>query len=91
MSYFGRKSREARELTDQAAWVGIEGGFAARRCTVLDMSTGGVRLRVDDPEFVQPNFRLKKSPSDGGRSCRIAWRNGKEIGVEFLPNLSPWP
>lgn len=91
MSYFGRMHRPTRRPANDQALIGVEGGFATRRCTVLDISDGGARLRVDDPEFVQPTFRLKKSPVDGGRSCKIAWRIGKEMGVEFLPNLSPWP
>ena len=91
MSYFGRMNRPTRQAANDQALIGVEGGFATRPCTVLDISDGGARLRLDDPAFVQPTFRLKKSPADGGRSCKIAWRSGKEMGVAFLPDLTPWP
>jgi hypothetical protein len=84
--------RPQRKAANEEAWIGVEGGFATRRCTVLDTSEGGVKLRVDDPQFVQPTFLLKKSAADRGRSCKVAWRDGNEVGVEFLPNLAPrWP
>ena len=38
MSLFGRKSRPARRHTNQPAWMTVDGGFAARQCTVIDIS-----------------------------------------------------
>jgi hypothetical protein len=92
MSYFGRKHRPERKAANEQAWISVEGGFATRQCTLLDVSEGGARLRMDDPEFVRQPFRLKKSLSDPGRSCAIAWRDGNEMGIEFLPSAAPrWP
>jgi hypothetical protein len=59
MSLFGRKTRPARRRTNQPAWITVDGGFAARQCTVIDISEGGARLRVEDPQFVKPQFQLK--------------------------------
>jgi hypothetical protein len=28
-----------------------------RQCTVIDISEGGARLRVEDPQFVKPQFQ----------------------------------
>ena len=59
MSLFGRKTRPARRRTNQPAWIAVDGGFATRPCTVIDISEGGARLRVEDPQFVKPQFQLK--------------------------------
>jgi len=48
-----------------------DGGFATRQCTVIDISEGGARLRVEDPQFVKPQFQLKldrTSPAGPARS-----------------------
>ena len=59
MTLFGRKTRPTRRRTNQPAWITIDGGFATRPCTVIDISEGGARLRVEDPQFVKPQFQLK--------------------------------
>ena len=84
MSLFGRKTRPARRRTNQPAWITVDGGFAARQCTVIDISEGGARLRVEDPQFVKREFQLKLERSSPGRACKIAWKNGDVIGIKFV-------
>ena len=84
MALFGRKSRPPRRQTNQEAWMTIDGTFAARRCSVLDISEGGAKIKVDDPAFVRPVFQLKFSRADHGRRCKISWRKGLVLGVEFF-------
>jgi hypothetical protein len=84
MALFRRKSRPPRRKTDQEAWMTIAGTFAARRCSVLDISEGGAKIKIDDPAFVRPVFQLKFSRADQGRRCKISWRKGLVIGVEFF-------
>jgi hypothetical protein len=84
MSLFGRKTRPARRRTNQPAWITVDGGFAARPCTVIDISEGGARLRVEDPQFVKPLFQLKFERSAPGRACKVAWKKGEVIGIEFV-------
>lgn len=82
---FARKTREARRATKQDAWINVAGSFATRRCTLLDISKRGAKLRVDDPSFLPGQFSLKMSPADRtGRMCRVVWRKGLLCGVEFL-------
>jgi hypothetical protein len=83
MAIFGRKSRPARRKTAREAWMAIDGDFAARRCSVLDISEGGAKIKIEDPTFVRPVFQLKFSRADYGRLCKVAWRKGLVIGVEF--------
>jgi hypothetical protein len=36
--------------------------------TVIDISEGGARLRVEDPQFVKPQFQLKFDRTSPARS-----------------------
>jgi hypothetical protein len=83
MALFGRKSRPPRRKVNQEAWIAIDGTFATRRCTVMDISKAGAKLKIDDPTFIKPVFHLKFSPADRGIRCKIAWRKGLVMGVEF--------
>jgi hypothetical protein len=80
---------EAPNRTVQAAtrcglaMVG-DGGFAARQCTVIDISDGGARFRVEDTQFVKPQFQLKFDRTSPGRPCKVAWKKGDAIGVKFV-------
>jgi hypothetical protein len=56
----------------------------ARPCTVKNISEGGARLfsETDMP----PTFTLSVSGEDVmvRRECRVIWRLGGELGVEFI-------
>jgi hypothetical protein len=41
--------------------MAIDGAFAARRCSVLDISAGGAKIKVEDPTFVKPVFQLART------------------------------
>ena len=84
MTLFGRKTRPARRRTNQPAWITVDGGFAARQCTVIDISEGGARLRVEDPQFVKQQFQLNLDRTSPGRACKVAWKKGDVIGIEFV-------
>jgi hypothetical protein len=70
MTSFGRKTRPARRRTNQPAWITVDGGFATRQCTVIDISEGGARLKVEDPQFIKPQFQLKLDRTSPGRAAR---------------------
>jgi hypothetical protein len=55
-----------------------------RQCTVIDISEGGARLRVEDPQFVKPQFQLKFDRTLPGRACKVAWKKGDVIGIKFV-------
>jgi PilZ domain len=64
--------------------VNIETDDGSTICgTLLDLSQGGVRLKVRNPDILPEQFMLKLSAKLHRRS-RIAWRSAEEIGVEFL-------
>ena len=51
---------------------------------ITDISEGGARLysNIDMPQ----KFTLSVSGDDGAarRDCRVVWRLGRELGVEFV-------
>ena len=50
---------------------------------MLDLSQGGVRLKVGNPDNLPEQFLLQLSATIY-RWSRIAWRSTHEIGVEFV-------
>jgi hypothetical protein len=79
------KKREARKSVRQSGWITLDGGFAARPCTVLDLSSAGAKITVDDPQAVPAKVRLAFSrDARTGRVCEVVWRRGKTLGVKFV-------
>jgi hypothetical protein len=79
------KKREARKSLHQSGWITLEGGFAARRCVVRDLSTTGAKITIDDPNMLPAKLRLAFSrDARTGRSCEVVWRRGKSVGIRFV-------
>lgn len=79
-----RKKRETRKSVRQDAWITLEGGFAARPCTILDLSPSGAKISVDAPQALNAKLRLAFSRDvRHGRSCEVVWRDGKVAGLRF--------
>ncbi len=84
MSIFGRKHRPSRRQTNQPAWMTVDDSFAARQCTVVEISEGGAKLKIEDPQFVRPHFQLKFERASPGRACKVVWKKGDVFGIEFV-------
>ena len=85
MPVFKRESRKARHQSRAAAWLTLDGGFAKRPCTIVDISATGARLAVQNGSKLGSKIALaltmdvrKLTP------CRLVWQRGNEIGVEFV-------
>ncbi|MEA2981492.1 MAG: hypothetical protein QOF91_1641 [Alphaproteobacteria bacterium] len=77
--------KAAREHLGSKAWIRFDDGFSLRSCRLIDLSGTGVRIMVDAPRDVAGQFRLLLSRgASPGRRCRVKWRNGSEIGAEFV-------
>ena len=57
-------------------------GFLA--CHIADVSNRGARLQFKDRAEVPDALILVEWNGGRGYECRVAWRRGLEIGVEFL-------
>ena len=85
MSPFGKKTRPARRRTKRApAWMTVDGGFATASAPSSTSPRAAPRLRVEDPQFVKPQFQLKFDRTSPGRACKVAWKKGDVIGIKFV-------
>jgi hypothetical protein len=74
-----------RAAVGSKAWIRFDDGFSVRACRLVDLSRTGFRIVVDAPREVTDRFSLLLSRDAApGRRCRVKWRNGSEIGAEFV-------
>jgi len=79
------KKREARKSLRQSGWITLEGGFAARRCVVQDISSSGAKITIEDTNTLPARLRLAFSrDARTGRNCEVVWRRGKTVGIKFV-------
>jgi hypothetical protein len=78
-------TRSTRKSVQHPGWLIFEGSFAARPCTVLDISDSGARIEVSDPGAVPSKLRLAFSRDvRTGRPCEVVWQRGRAVGVKFV-------
>ncbi len=81
----GRRARSTRKSVQQPGWLVFNGSFAARPCTVLDLSESGAKIEASDPSPVRTKLRLALSRDvRTGRPCEVVWRRGNTFGVKFI-------
>ena len=77
--------KDKREEVGTKVWIRFDEGFSVRACRLVDLSNSGVRILVDAPHDVADRFSLLLTRGAApGRRCRVKWRNGAEIGAEFV-------
>ncbi len=59
-------------------------GMEPIACLVRDLSNSGARLEVPDVRQVSDKFTLTIVGSWNRQACRVAWRKGNMVGVEYL-------
>jgi len=80
-----RNKRDSRKSVRQSGWITLDGGFAARPCEVVDLSTSGAKLTIAEAVSLGPKLRLAFSrDARTGRNCEVVWRRGTTIGVKFV-------
>lgn len=56
-------------------------------CVVKNLSNGGARIAC--AETLPDEFILRVTPGRGRpRACRVAWRRGDELGVQFVDAIA---
>ena len=78
------RRKVARQMINRVAQFHSEAGVMPRTCMVTDISENGARLFSELP--MPPTFTLSISAEGGNtmRECRVVWRLGGELGVEFI-------
>jgi hypothetical protein len=56
-------------------------------CSISDISQTGARIALEREEKVPDTFMLLLTPNgDARRHCRVIWRDGLNLGVQFPEN-----
>ena len=80
-----RRRKAYRHESASNAWIALDGGFAVRPCSVVDISNTGVQIKIDPADFVPSYFTFMTARNHGtGRRARVIWRRGSKIGAQFL-------
>jgi hypothetical protein len=58
-------------------------GRFGRACVVSNLSNGGARIIVAQPETVSDVCVLRITPHSPLRKCHVIWRTEQAIGVQF--------
>ena len=84
----GDKRKTHRRQLRYTAWISL-GPKKLQGCVVADVSDSGARLDVENSTTVPDSFVLLLSASGKPkRKCRVIWRKGAQIGVEFEKPLA---
>ena len=77
-----RKSR--RQSLHYPAWIFLGPEQPPHKCMLSDVSNSGAKMIIQGDLEPPPEFILFLS-ADGKtrRNCRVVWRNGASLGVEF--------
>jgi hypothetical protein len=79
------KKRDDRKSLGQPAWITFEGGFAARRCVVQNISKSGARISLIEAASLPAKLRLAFArDARTGRTCHVVWRRGTTAGLKFV-------
>lgn len=77
--------KDPRITANRLGWIALKKGAQLQGCFVWDESIRGAKLTVDCPAALPDTFYLYFSTRfDSRRHCRVAWRSGNQVGVEFL-------
>jgi hypothetical protein len=81
---FIERRQIARRVINRVAKFSTDDGSLPRSCMITDISESGARLYSEN-EMPQ-TFTLQVSSEAGAtrRDCRVVWRLGRELGVEFI-------
>ena len=77
------RSKHARQRTLKPGLIGLDRWSTVLDCTIRNLSGTGAFLFIPKNSDVPDSFELLIKPDGLIQTCRVAWRNGEGIGVEF--------
>ncbi len=81
--------RESRKEVGRKAWLDIGGGRPLLACTLIDISSRGAKLALEDAPQVPLTFGLRLT--HGGKTdftCQIVWRSADALGIAFAKTVN---
>lgn len=71
-------------------WIVVDPAQPPQRCMLLNVSQGGAKIEIDKQLEPPEKFTLLLTHrGHSTRPCRLVWRNGTNMGVEFLQSPAP--
>jgi PilZ domain len=84
------RRRSKRKRVVATAWVLSQYSTLPIVAVLWDISLLGARLTVADCNALSDRFALLIARDERpGLPCRVAWRSGQQIGIEFLAPMDP--
>ena len=80
---FLERRKIARRVINRVARFASDDGSLPRSCMITDISDGGARLYSETDMPQKFTFQVSSDGGDSRRDCRVVWRLGCEVGVEF--------
>ena len=77
------RRQSPRRTLNAVGWIRLD-GFATRECTIVNISSAGVRLSVPFAANVPATFTLLFSKNQPGRRVRTVWKRADVIGAKFI-------
>jgi hypothetical protein len=77
------RRRSPREAINQIVRLTFDDGSAWHRGMLLNQSAGGACVAISTAIVIPTEFTLILPPNTF-RRCRLVWRTGQRVGVEFL-------
>ena len=81
------RRRVDRTEIDEVAYIAGDG--SSMRCRVLNISSQGAAVEVPDPTCLRLSFKLMIERDRQIRNCRLIWKSGNRIGLEFVDEDEP--
>jgi hypothetical protein len=81
---FGERRKSQRYSINRIAKFHGENGSLPRDCTITDISETGARLFASGDDIPDQFMLLITGDKPIREECRVAWRLGGEVGVEFV-------
>jgi len=79
----GERRAAERRRTHRDALLSIPRLRGVYSCGVLDLSDGGVGVRLNDLPLLPIEFNLSFDGFRTTLACRLVWRNGDLAGITF--------
>jgi CheY-like chemotaxis protein len=80
--------RKPRRRFQSAAWILIDKELPSIKCTIADLSELGTRVVLQSEQDLPNHFFLLFTENGSARrGCRLVWRTGLNVGIEFTSGV----